>query len=92
MPPEKTNAVISGTTLDPAHIRSMYPSINNHSLRQKDLGLNNAYLGPLAKMSAVDRGAPAPPDDWGGGSGACGAAALATGCAIRARRREKTCY
>lgn len=32
-------------------------------------------------MSAVDSGAPAPPDDWGGGSGACGAAALAAkGC------------
>lgn len=34
-------------------------------------------------MSAVESGAPAPPDDWGGGSGACGAAGLAAkGCAV----------
>lgn len=33
------------------------------------------YLGPLAKMSAVEGATPAPPDDCGGGRGACWATA-----------------
>lgn len=43
----------------------------------------SAYLGPLAKMSAVDKGVPAPPPEDGGGSnGACaaGVRVIAEGC------------
>lgn len=69
-----TSRLVTSTLFSLTHIQRAKRSTDNAYLVYSTYAkqcVNAKYLGPLANISAVDSGVPAPPDDCGGGSGAC---------------------